>query len=222
MDARRLSRAIITIARDFNRGGLSVGTSGNLSARHARGFCITPSAVACHALAPEDMVLCDRDGRVLAGHLAPSSEWRLHAAIYAARAEVNAIVQAHSAYATALASARKAIPPFHYMVAVAGGREIPCAEYATFGSPALAKRVVSALEGYRACLMANHGMIATGADLAAAYKLAEEVEALARQYCLCLQIGAPVLLDDAEMRVNIEKFKTYGKTPRPQGPEPGG
>ena len=222
MDARRLSRELITIARDFNRGGLSVGTSGNLSARHARGFCITPSAVACHELSPEDIVLCDRDGRVLAGHLAPSSEWRLHAAIYAARAEVNAIMHAHSAYATALASARKAIPPFHYMVAVAGGREIPCAEYATFGSLALAKHVVSALEGRRACLMANHGMIATGADLAAAYKLAEEVEALARQYCLCLQAGAPVLLDDAEMRVNIEKFKTYGKTPRPQGPEPGG
>ena len=113
MDSRRLSREIITIARDFNCGGLSVGTSGNLSARHARGFCITPSAVPCHELSSEDMVLCGRDGCVLAGHLAPSSEWRLHAAIYAARAEVNAIVHAHSAYATAPASAQKAIPPFH-------------------------------------------------------------------------------------------------------------
>ena len=201
MDARRLSRAIITIARDFNRSGFCVGTSGNLSARHARGFCITPSAVACHELSPEDMVLCDRDGRVLVGHLAPSSEWRLHAAIYAARAEVNAIVHAHSAYATALASARKAIPPFHYMVAVAGGREIPCAEYATFGYPALAKHVVSALAGYRACLMANHGMIATGADLAAAYKLAEEVEALARQYCLCLQAAPPARAGTGRLKV---------------------
>lgn len=222
MDSRKLSQEIITTARDFNRSGLSAGTSGNLSARHARGFCITPSAVPYHELSPEDIVLCDRDGRVIAGHLAPSSEWPLHAAIYAARAEVNAVVHVHSAHATALACARKPIPPFHYMVAVAGGNQIPCAEYATFGSPALAENVVSALQGRQACLMANHGMIATGADIAAAYKLAEEVEALARQYCLCLQAGGPVLLEDGEMRVNIEKFKTYGKTPRPRGREAGG
>ena len=222
MDSLKLGREIIKTARDFNLSGLSAGTSGNLSARHARGFCITPSAVAYRELSPEDIVLCDEDGRIISGHLPPSSEWPLHAAIYAARAEVNAIAHVHSAYATALACLRKPIPPFHYMVATAGGSEIPCAEYATFGSEALAKNVVAALKGQRACLMANHGLIAIGADIAAAYKLAGEVESLAKQYCLCLQAGQPVLLDDAEMRVNIEKFKTYGKTPGPQGPEQGG
>ena len=151
----------------------------------------------------------------LAGHASgprqPSSEWRFHRDIYAARHDVGAIVHTHSTFATTLACLGRDIPAFHYMVAVAGGKDIRCAGYATFGTQALSDRALAALDGHNACLLANHGMIAVGGTLADALELAVEVEALAEQYWRTLQTGNANLLSDAEMDVVLEKFKSYGR-----------
>ena len=145
------------------------------------------------------------------GSLLPSSEWRFHRDIYVARADAHAIVHTHAPFATSLACLHRGIPPFHYMVAVAGGNDIRCAPYATFGTQELSDHALAALAGRDACLLANHGMIALGASLAKALALAVEVETLAEMYWRALQIGEPVLLSDAEMDVVLEKFRTYGQ-----------
>jgi L-fuculose-phosphate aldolase len=160
-------------------------------------------------LAAADMVPLDMDGQAPEG-LKPSSEWRFHRDIYAAFPQARAIVHAHSPFAVALACLRLDIPPFHYMVAMAGGRDIRCARYATFGTQALSDAVLEALRERRACLMANHGLLAWGGSLVGALALAVEVEALCGQYLRCLQAGAPVLLSDAEMAEVMEKFRDYG------------
>jgi len=188
-----------------------VCTAGNVSARSDGGFIITPSGVPYADLAAADLVELGPDGKVLAGSLKPSSEWRLHTAVYDAREDAAAVVHVHSPWATALACTRRDIPAFHYMVARAGGDSVRCAAYATFGSAELAHNAVAALADRRACLLANHGMITLGADLHAAFDLAREMEELAKQYLLCRLAGEPVLLDAAEMRINLEKFKTYGR-----------
>lgn len=211
MNALACCQEIISTACDFNTSGLSSGTSGNLSVRHEDGFLITPTGVAYQELVPESIVHCDLSGNVLSGELIPSSEWPFHAAIYQARAEVNAVVHVHPPYATGLACTRKPIPAFHYMIAVAGGDSIRCADYATFGSDALSENIVTALSGRTACLMANHGMVAVGVSLSSAYKLAHVVEALAQRYCISLQSGEPVLLDDEEIQTILKKFTDYGK-----------
>jgi len=211
MNKGTLYNEIIDTARAFGRTGLSVGTSGNLSARTDKGFLITPTGVRYADLNPDSPVELDRNGRIIDGRLKPSSEWQFHCAIYADRPEVNAVVHAHSPYATALACARRGIPAFHYMIAMAGGGDIPCAEYATFGSQDLAINAVTALTDRRACLLANHGMIALGETLTGAFELAVQLEELARQYYLSCQLGGPVLLDKEEMEVNLEKFRSYGK-----------
>jgi L-fuculose-phosphate aldolase len=144
------------------------------------------------------------------GHRKPSSEWRFHRDIYAARPEIGAIVHSHPPFGIALASHGRGIPAFHYMVAMAGGRDIRCAPYATYGTQELSDHAVMALEGRFACLLANHGMIAAGKTLERAVALAVEVESLAEGYWRALQIGEPVILGDAEMDIVIEKFKSYG------------
>lgn len=211
MKSGALYNEIIETARACCHSGLSVGTSGNLSARTDDGFLITPTGIAPAALEPDSLVEMDLDGETVGGKLKPSSEWHFHRAIYAARPEVNAVVHAHSPYATALACTRRGIPPFHYMVALAGGEDIRCAEYATFGTEALALNAVTALAGRRACLLANHGLITVGGSVAAAFDLALYVEELARQYALSCQLGGPVLLDEKEMTANLEKFRDYGR-----------
>ena len=145
------------------------------------------------------------------GEGVPSSEWRFHRDILAVRPEVDAVIHTHSTYATALACLRQEIPSFHYMVAMAGGKDIRCAPYALFGSQALSDGALTALQDRRACLLANHGVIAVGADLARALSLAVEVESLAEQYMLALSAGTPVLLNDDEMSIVMERFKTYGQ-----------
>ncbi len=211
MDSLDVRQEIISTARDFYISGINAGTSGNLSARHEDGFLITPTGVQYNDLKPEDIVYCNSNGKVLSGELIPSSEWPFHAAIYASRSDVNAIVHVHSPYATGLACIRKPIPAFHYMVAVAGGDSIPCADYATFGTDELSKNVVDALSGRKACLLANHGMVTVGDSIASAYKLAHEVEALAKRYCISLQFGNPVLLSESEMETIKVKYHRYGK-----------
>jgi L-fuculose-phosphate aldolase len=211
---RRLRKALIATACATNSLGLNQGTAGNVSARTPQGFLITPSGLPCDQLIPEHVVEMDLEGRAASDPIAPSSEWRFHRDIFVNRPEVGAVLHAHSPYATALACAHREIPAFHYMVAVAGGKTIPCAPYAAFGTQALSDNVLAALENRHACLLANHGMVAVGPSLEAALQLAKEVEELARQYHLSLQIGGPVILSDEAMTIVLERFKTYGRRGR--------
>jgi len=211
MADNELRNEIITITRLFNETGMSVGTSGNLSARAREGFLITPTGVPYEDMTPDDIIEMNLNGKVVSGKLKPSTEWPFHKAIYVSRKAINAIVHVHSPYATGISCTRQDIPAFHYMVALVGGDTVRCAKYATFGTEELSRSALAALKDRRACLLANHGMIALGEDIKSAYRLAEEVENLAMQYWISKQIGTPVLLDNAEMKVNKEKFKTYGK-----------
>lgn len=211
MSDAAIRRAIIDTCLAMSRSGLTPGKSGNVSVRTYGGMLITPTGLAYEALTPSDIVAMTLDGVVPKNSLAPSSEWQFHAWIYRERSEANAVVHTHSRYATALACARREIPSFHYMVAVAGGDSIRCADYATFGTEALARHAIAALaDGRRACLLANHGQLAFGSSIEKALALAFEVEALAGQYCMSLAVGGPVLLDAEEMKTNVEKFRTYG------------
>ncbi len=211
-----LREAMIATARRMNTSGLNQGTSGNLSQRVEDGFLLTPTGMDYDSLEPEDLVLMRMDGSH-EGRRAPSSEWRFHRDILVRRPEVGAVLHAHSMFCTTLACLRRGIPSFHYMVTAAGGADIRCAPYATFGTEELSSHAVEALEGRKACLLANHGMLALGKDLAGAFKLAVEVETLAAMYWRALQVGEPVLLDAAEMARVLEKFKTYGQQPAPKG-----
>lgn len=210
-------RALIAAAQAMNGLGINQGTAGNLSLRCNRdsgaggaGLLITPSGVPYAALAPADIVWMDQDG-VCDGRLKPSSEWRFHRDILAARPEFQAIVHTHAVHATALACHGRDIPPFHYMVAAAGGADIRCAPYATFGSADLSRHAVAALQDRKACLLAHHGMIVGEASLDRALALAVEVETLARQYLAASVLGPPPLLSAAEMARVVAKFATYGK-----------
>jgi L-fuculose-phosphate aldolase len=203
-------RKIIATALKMNTLGINQGKSGNVSARAEAGFLVTPTGIPYEETKPEQIVLMSLDG-TFDGDTLPSSEWRFHADIYRARADVHAIVHTHSAFATTIACLGKNIPAFHYMIAVAGGRNIRCAPYATFGTQELSNHALAALEERQACLLAQHGMIAVGATLEKALALAVEVETLARMYWQALQIGEPPVLDDAEMTRVLEKFKTYGQ-----------
>ncbi len=203
---------IITTANKLNSSGLSVGNSGNVSARTKDGFLITPSGLAYNSLNPGDIVELDLNGLTLNGTLKPSSEWHFHCAIYKTRPEINAIVHTHSKYATALACTNRDIPAFHYMVAVAGGINIRCAEYATFGSSELANNALIALKNRTACLLAHHGSIALSTSTSNdAFVLATEVENLAAQYCEVIKIGGITIIDTAEMNKVIKKFEHYGQ-----------
>lgn len=205
-----LRRLIIYTAQKMNALGINQGKSGNVSARTDEGFLITPTGIAYDEAKPEQIVATALDGS-FAGEVLPSSEWRFHADIYRAREDVDAIVHTHSTFATTLACLGKNIPAFHYMIAAAGGRNIRCAPYATFGTQELSDHAVAALDGRNACLLAQHGMIAVGATLEKALALAVEVESLARMYWQALQIGEPPVLDDVEMTIVLEKFRTYGQ-----------
>ena len=205
-----LRQEIIANCLKMNASGLNQGTSGNLSIRYKDGMLVTPSAVAYDQLTPEDIVWMHLDG-TYTHKLAASSEWRFHRDIYVARPEVNAVVHAHPTYCTALAIRKMDIPAIHYMIAACGGPTVRCAPYSTYGTQELSTAAIRALEGRTACLLANHGMIATGSNMAKAMWLAIELETLARQYVIALQLGGqpPVLPDDEIARV-VEKFKNYG------------
>ena len=206
-----LREQVIAAAIDLNRSGLSVGNSGNVSARSKRGALVTPSGVAYKNLKVAYIVELSLEGTVLSGTLEPSSEWQLHCDIYRERPEVGAVVHTHSLHATALACTNRGIPAFHYMVAVAGGDNIRCADYATFGSSELANNALVALGQRQACLLAHHGALTLADTPAKALALAEEVENLAAQYCEVLKIGGATILGADEMKRVIEKFSGYGQ-----------
>lgn len=207
--------ALIAAARALDAAGFMPQKSGNLSLRTPRGFVITPSGLPYAALTEADLVDCAPDGTPL-DQGRPSSEWRLHAAIYAARADAMAVVHTHSPRATALSCARRPIPPIHYMITLAGagGRlGIPCAAHATFGTEALAQACITALgDELRAVLLANHGVVALGATLAGAVALAREVENLAGQYLDLLAARLdPILLSEAELAAAAAQLQGYGR-----------
>ncbi|MEW5962846.1 MAG: class II aldolase/adducin family protein [Pseudomonadota bacterium] len=208
---RAVRQEVIDTAVAMGRRGLSPGRSGNVSCRHGDGMLITPTGLAYEGLEPEDVVLVAADGSVPSGQLKPSSEWRFHLSVYAARPDLMALVHTHSLHATVLACVRRPIPAFHYMVAVAGGSDIPLVPYATFGTEELARHVAAGMAERNACLMANHGAMAGGTDLAAALELAAEVEVLAEQYVKVLLLGEPHLLSAEEMGAVLRRFATYGQ-----------
>jgi L-fuculose-phosphate aldolase len=200
-------------ALEMERLGINQGTSGNISARCGEGFLITPSGVSAADLRADAIVWLPLDVAADAPVFAarrPSSEWRIHRDILRARGDVDAVVHTHSSAATAMAIHGRGIPAHHYMVAAAGGNSIRCAPYALFGSQALSDHALAALQDRTACLLAHHGVLALGRDLARALWLANEVEVLAKQYLLASQLGTPPLLSDDEMAEVVEKFSTYG------------
>jgi L-fuculose-phosphate aldolase len=200
--------ALVAAAQSMVRLGINQGIAGNLSIRTAKGMLITPSAIPYETMTPEQVALMPFDGEYGAyvGPKRPSSEWRFHLDIMEMRPEVGAIVHTHAPYATALAMARREIPACHYMIARFGGAPIRVAGYALFGTAELSELVLGALRGRSACLMANHGFVATGATLEAAMVAAVELEALAKQYVLSLQVGGPVLLSEREVNAAVQQF----------------
>ncbi len=216
-DEASIRREIVDQCRWMNDQGLNQGTSGNLSARHGSAMLITPSATPYESMTPEMIVrmpLAGEDG-VWEGPLRPSTEWRFHRDIMRARPDVGAVVHTHSTFATVLSIAGREIPACHYMIAAFGGPTIRCASYATYGTAELSRNALGALDGRNGCLLANHGMIAVGPDLKKAMWLAVELETLAKQYFHALQLGAPVILDDAEIARVMEGFKRYGIQEKP-------
>ena len=198
------------IAAQLQSSGLNAGTSGNVSIRATDGLLVTPSAVPPDLMTAEAMVELTDDGELRSAGV-PTSEWRIHAAIYNKFPAAGAIVHTHSTYATALASLREDLPAFHYQVAKAGGHLIACAQYAPFGSPELSDAVIAALGDRRVCLMANHGMIAYAPTLDEAFALALEVETLCQQYLIARSVGQPYILSAEQMDDVLERFAQYGK-----------
>jgi L-fuculose-phosphate aldolase len=213
-DSPELRRAVIATASAMNAAGINVNKAGNVSVRCTRGsrsgYLLTPTGIPYERLATDDLAFIDSAG-VVTGSRTPSSEWRFHGAIYAVRDDIDAIVHTHSAHATALACQGLGIPAFHYMVAAAGGVDIRCADYATYGTQELADRALAAIEGRRACLLAHHGVIACGTGLDQALALAIEVENLARTYVIVRSLGEPRLLGPDEMARVLAKFEDYGQ-----------
>jgi L-fuculose-phosphate aldolase len=211
-DSIERAREVIETARYLEDEGHSPGTSGNVSARTPHGMIITPSSVEPRELTVESLVEISLTQEPDPG-TKPSSEWAMHRALYVARPEIGGVVHTHSRFATVLACSGKSIPSYHYMVAAAGGFEIPNAPYATFGTEELSKSVVTTIGRGNACLMANHGQITVGRDLRSAVKTAELVERLAEGYWASLLIGGPNILSEDSMKEVVTRFVAgYGST----------
>tara|TARA_Y100000813_G_scaffold86819_1_gene61594 strand:- start:672 stop:1301 length:630 start_codon:yes stop_codon:yes gene_type:complete len=202
---------VIKYTKMLNFKNLSALRSGNISVRYKNGFLITPSGVKYSQLETEDVVFVSLDGKFDSLKQRPSSEWRIHKDIYVNKKEANAVVHAHSTHATAVSAHGKSIPAFHYMVALAGGDDIKCAEYATFGTEELSKNILKALDKRKACLMSNHGQVVFDTNLEKAFELAEEIENICHQYINTLKIGIPKILSNNEMKKVLEKVKDYKK-----------
>jgi len=206
---KNLRYEVIKYAKLLNSKKLSALRSGNISARYKNGFLITPSGEKYSSLKNKDIVFVSLKGEFDKKKGTPSSEWRFHQDIYLNKKDAKAIVHAHSNYATAIAAHCKSIPAFHYMVAMAGGNDIKCAKYATYGTRELSKNILKALKNRCACLIGNHGQIAFSEDLTKAFELAEEVENLSKQYISALKIGKPRILSSKEMNKVLSKAKNY-------------
>ena len=215
-----LKEEVIKFSQRLNSTNLSPLRSGNVSVRTTsdgiEGFLITPSGKKYETLKVEDIVFLELNKeydflKIFNSGLNPSSEWRFHQDIYLKKKEAKAIVHAHSPHATAVSAHGKSIPPFHYMIALAGGDDIKCAKYGTFATKELSKNILNALEKRKACLMSNHGQVAFGQSLKQAFELAEEVENICHQYIIALKLGQPKILSFSEMQKILEKIKNYKK-----------
>ena len=174
-------KELVKTTKYLNNKNINRGSSGNLSYRTTNGFMITPSSIPNDKLNEKSCVQMAFDG-TYKNKLKPSTEWRIHRDIYLKREDIFAIIHAHPTFSTAIACMNIDIPSFHYMIAVAGGDNVRCARYATFGTEQLSKNVIKALNNRNACLMANHGLIVGEKDLKFASKLTEEVENISKQY----------------------------------------
>ena len=206
-DARQ---AVVDVVRRLDALGLNRGSTGNVSLRQGQGMLITPTGSGAE-VTPQDLVWVGWDGTVQ-GAWKPSSEWHFHRAAYLGRSDLNAVLHTHSTHAAALACLRRPLPAFHYMVAVAGGDDVPLVPYFTFGSAALSDGVGLALRDRNACLLANHGLVAAGTTLAHALKVLQEIESLCEVYLKALAVGEPALLSADDMAEVIDKFRHYGRT----------
>jgi len=235
-----LREQLVATVKRLDAQGLNRGSTGNLSVRAsavasavagaaasaaagaaagaaegaAPGFWVTATGMPADEMGAADLVLMGLDGQVLAGAWAPSTEWPFHLAVYLARPDLHAVVHLHSPHATALACLRRPLPAFHYMVAVAGGTDVPCTPYHLFGTQALSEAVGAAFVDRNACLMANHGLVAGGTGLAHAAKVAVEIEALCGIYLQALSVGEPALLTEEQMAEVLLRFRSYGRTRR--------
>jgi L-fuculose-phosphate aldolase len=211
----KLKLEVIKYSKKLNITNLSALRSGNISVRAkekgVEGFYITPSGMKYDSLKTKDIVFVSLKGIFDKKKNKPSSEWRFHQDIYVNKKEAEAIVHAHSTCATAVSSHQKSIPAFHYMVAVAGGEDLKCTKYATFGTKQLSKNIINALKNRTACLIANHGQVAFGDNLEKAFELAQEIENICHQYINALRIGIPKILSKKEMKIVLGKFKNYKK-----------
>ena len=205
----KLKSEIIKFSKLLNSRKLSALRSGNISVRFKKGFFITPSGKKYSSLKSKDIVYVSLNGKFDKKLGIPSSEWKFHQDIYLKKEEANAIVHSHSTNATALSVHKKPIPAFHYMVALAGGNDIKCANYATYGTRKLSLNILKALKNRKACLISNHGQIAYDDNLSKAFELAEEVENLSLQYITALKIGKPKILSNVEMNKVLAKAKNY-------------
>lgn len=210
MNEQQLRTALLDTSRRLVELGLNRGTAGNASVRYGDGMLITPSALPVSEMTPESMVRMDLDGNVQQGGK-PSSEWRFHRDILAARPEINAVIHTHSINATTIACLRRDVPPVHYMIAMAGGDSIRCTPYTVFGEQALSDHALEALRDRKACLLGNHGMIALGTDLADALAVTMEVEFVCEIYWRTLQAGGPQILSAQQMHEVKQKFVEYKK-----------
>ena len=220
MKLEKERRQVVEYGKKLVLQGLTKGTGGNISIfiRSEGLMAISPSGIDYSRIQPEDVVVLDPDGNILEGSRKPSSEIAMHQIFYEKRNDINAVVHAHSLYSTVMACLNWDLPATHYMIALAG-KSVRCAEYATFGTRELAENAFTAMEGRNAVLLANHGLLAGGATLEAAFNTAEEVEFCAQIYCRARAIGDPVILSDAEMDIMAEKFKAYGQPQTGGGPE---
>ena len=211
----KLKIEVIKYSKKLNVTNLSALRSGNISVRAKEkgidGFYITPSGMKYSTLKIKDIVFVSIKGTFDKKKSKPSSEWRFHQDIYVNKKEAKAVVHAHSTCATAVSTHQKPIPAFHYMVAVAGGEDIKCTKYATFGTKNLSKNIIKALKNRTGCLIANHGQVAFGDNLEKAFELAQEIENICHQYINALRIGIPKILSKKEMKIVLEKFKNYKK-----------
>ena len=205
----KLKSEIIKFSKMLNSKKLSALRSGNISIRYKDGFLITPSGKKYSSLKNKDIIFVTLKGEYDKRKGKPSSEWKFHQDIYLNKKEANAIVHAHSTNATAISVHNKGIPAFHYMVALAGGEDIKCAKYATYGSRQLSKNILKAIKNRKACLISNHGQIVFDENLPKAFELAEEVENLSLQYITALKIGRPKILSKKEMNKVLVKSKNY-------------
>ncbi|HEY4193601.1 MAG TPA: class II aldolase/adducin family protein [Mesorhizobium sp.] len=219
-DEAEARAAIVNSCRDMTALGINQGTSGNISVRAENGILITPSGRSYDQMVPEDIISMKWDGTWTGtpGNV-PSSEWRFHLDILKSKPEVGAVVHAHPIYCTIIAIMNRPIPAIHYMIAVSGGKDVPCAPYAQYGTQELSERALEALQNRRACLLAHHGLIATGATLKRAMWIAGEVEVLAKQYHGCLQLGEPPLLPDEEIDSILARWGGYGLREKAKQPE---